>query len=197
MLYNDLIKFFFKLKEMQLINDYLNFDYLTNKIRILIKQILTGSGNIGVFIILSIIVVATFESLGLSNREKNLEHRLIQNMDLSIESIDKSYYQGSRIIINGELKNLNLNNNCDFLIQKLKTDSRKDLENKKLERNKILFTGAIEQYLYENKDNFPNSENVSYEDKIRRFYNFIFKTINSGNSGNNKKKNLDNDFFDI
>lgn len=179
---------------MQFVNENLNLDSLKTKFNVILKQILTGSGNIGVFIILSIIVVATFESLGLSNREKNLEHRLIQNMDLSIESFDKSYYENSKASIKTELKNLNNNNNSNVLIQKLKLDSQKDIENKNLERNKILFTGAIEQYFYENKDNFPNSENVAIEEKIRRFYNFIFKT-NSKNC--NSKKNSDNEFFDI
>ncbi len=179
---------------MQFINENLNFDYLKTKFSVLLKQILTGSGNIGVFIILSIIVVATFESLGLSNREKNLEHRLIQNMDLSIESFDKSYYQDSQANIETELKSINNNNNY-VLIEKLKMDSQKDLENKNLERNKILFTGAIEQYLYENKDSFPNSENVAIEDKIRRFYNFIFGS--NSKSCSEKKKNSDNQFFDI
>jgi len=181
---------------MQFINDTLNFENFKTKVSVLLKQILTGSGNIGVFIILSIIVVATFESLGLSNREKNLEHRLIQNMDLSIESLDKSFYDQSKTTIKTELKTVNINNNnSDLLIQKLKMDSMKDLENKNLERNKILFTGSVEQYLYENKENFPNSENISFEDKIRRFYNFIFR----GDSKNctENKKNSDNEFFDI
>jgi hypothetical protein len=179
---------------MQFINENLNFEYLKTKFSVLLKQILTGSGNIGVFIILSIIVVATFESLGLSNREKNLEHRLIQNMDLSIESFDKSYLQDSQASIKTELKSINNNNNY-VLTEKLKMDSQKDLENKNLERNKILFTGAIEQYLYENKENFPNSENVAIEDKIRRFYNFVFRS--NVKSCSDKKKNSDSQFFDI
>lgn len=184
---------------MQFINENLNFDYLKTKLNILVKQILTGSGNIGVFIILSIIVVATFESLGLSNREKNLEHRLIQNMDLSVDSFDKSYYRDSKVSIKAELKNLNLNNNnSDVLIQKLRLDSKKDLENKNLERNKILFTGAIEQYLYENKEKFPNSENLSYDDKFTRVYNFIFKISNASHCTKNAKKaSENNEFFDI
>lgn len=180
---------------MQFINENLNFDYLKTKFSVILKQILTGSGNIGVFIILSIIVVATFESLGLSNREKNLEHRLIQNMDLSIESFDKSYYQDSKTSIKTELKNIYSNNNNDVLIEKLKMDSQKDLENKNLERNKILFTGAIEQYLYENKENFPNSDNFAFEEKIRRFYNFVFRS--NSKSCSDKNKNSDSQFFDI
>ena len=57
---------------MQLVNEYLNFENIKTKLNLILKQILTGGSNIGVFIILCIIVVATFESLGLSNREKNL-----------------------------------------------------------------------------------------------------------------------------
>ena len=61
------------------------------------------------------------------------------------------------------------------------------LENKNLERNKILFNGAIEQFLYENKENFPNSDNVAIEDKIRRFNNFISRTNNKSCSDKKKK----------
>ena len=94
-----------------------------------------------------------------------------------------------------DLKAINNNNNSNVLIEKLKMDSKKDLENKNLERNKILFNGAIEQYLYENKENFPNSDNVAIEDKIRRFNNFISRTNNK--SCSDKKKKSDNQFFDI
>ena len=48
-------------------------DYFKNKARKIAKQTWAGPGKFGVFIILCIIVIATFESLGLSNREKNLE----------------------------------------------------------------------------------------------------------------------------
>ncbi len=181
---------------MQFINESLNFENIKTKLSIILKQIISGSGNIGLFIILSIIVVATFESLGLSNREKNLEHRLIQNMDLSIESFDKNLYASSKTTIKAELKAFRFKKeNSHLLIQKLKMDSKKDIENKNLERNKILFNGAIEQYLYENKENFPDSENVSIEDKIEKFYNFVFRTI-SKNCSENKNNNYI-EFFDI
>merc|ERR1712195_85461 len=98
------------LLKMQFINDLFTFDFVKKNFSYMIKQILSGSGNIGVFIVLSIITVATFEGLGLSNRESNLEHRLIRNMDLSIDSLDnKGFYQNSKVNIKSELKTFKVN----------------------------------------------------------------------------------------
>ena len=55
-------------------------EYFKNKARKLAKQTWAGPGKFGVFIVLCFILVATFESLGLSNREKNLEMRSVQNI---------------------------------------------------------------------------------------------------------------------
>merc|ERR1712151_656854 len=175
------------LLKMQFINDHFSFDNLKKNIGYIIKQILNGSGNIGVFILLSIITVATFEGLGLSNREINLEHRLIQNMDLSIDSLDKGFYQNSKVNVKSDLKTLKKDNN-DVLSQRLRIDSQKDYENRNIERTKILFEGAIEQYLYENKEIFPNSQNVEINDKIKRFNNYLIKRSN---------KKSEDGFFDI
>merc|ERR1712151_1309253 len=175
------------LLKMQFINDHFSFDNLKRNISYLIKQILNGSGNIGVFILLSIITVATSEGLGLSNREINLEHRLIQNMDLSIDSLDKGFYQNSKVNVKSDLKTLKKDNN-DVLSQRLRIDSQKDYENRNIERTKILFEGAIEQYLYENKEIFPNSQNVEINDKIKRFNNYLIKRSN---------KKSEDGFFDI
>ena len=162
---------------MQFINDLFTFDFVKRNFSYMIKQILSGSGNIGVFILLSIITVATFEGLGLSNRETNLEHRLIQNMDLSIESLDKGFYQNSKVNIKSELKTFKINDNTNILSQRLRIDSQKDHENRNMERTRILFDGAVEQFFYENKENFPNSQNVEINDKIRRINNFITSSV--------------------
>ncbi len=173
---------------MQFINDHFTFENFKRNFSYCIKQIINGSGNIGVFILLSIITVATFESLGLSNREINLEHRLIQNMDLSIDSLDKSYYRNSKVNIKSELKTFKLNDNTNVLSKRLKIDSQKDHENRNKERVKILYEGAFEQFLYENKENFSNSQYIDYENKIKRFNNFIDKNI---------EDKSDVEFFDV
>merc|ERR1712151_1462931 len=175
------------LLKMQFINDLFTFESVKRNFSYMIKQILNGSGNIGVFIVLSIITVATFEGLGLSNREINLEHRLIQNMDLSIDSLDKGFYQNSKVNVKSDLKTLKKDNN-DVLSQRLRIDSQRDYENRNIERTKILFEGAIEQYLYENKEIFPNSQNVEINDKIKRFNNYLIKRSN---------KKSEDGFFDI
>lgn len=176
---------------MQFIIDHFTFENLKRNFCYMIKTIINGSGNIGVFVLLSIITVATFESLGLSNRETNLEHRLIQNMDLSIESLQNSqrgYYQDSKVNIKSELKTLLLNDNTNILTERLKLDSLKDTENRSTERVKILFEGALEQFLYENKENFPNSHNTDFSDKYKSFNKFI---------SNNNKNNADIEIFDV
>ena len=174
---------------MQFINDHFTFENLKRNFSYMIKQILNGSGNIGVFILLSIITVATFESLGLSNREINLEHRLIQNMDLSIDGLDKGFYQNSKVNINSKLKTFKVNDNNNVLSQRLRIDSMKDHENRNTERTRILFEGAVEQFLYENKETFPHLQNAEFTDKIRKFNYFITKAI--------PEKKSDSEFFDI
>merc|ERR1712032_199312 len=180
------------LLKMQFINDLFTFDTLKKNISYILKQLLNGSGNIGVFVLLSIITVATFEGLGLSNRETNLEHRLIQNMDLSIDSLDKGFYQNSKVNIKSELKTFKINDNTNILPQRLRIDSQKDHENRNTERTRILFEGAVDQFLYENKENFPNSQNVEINDKIKRINNFI-----TSSDPYKFEKKSDNEFYDI
>ena len=180
---------------MQLVNEYLNFENIKTKLNLILKQILTGGSNIGVFIILCIIVVATFESLGLSNREKNLEHRLIQNMDLSIDSLQNRQILNAKILGNQDLTKLNgINSSNNLLIDRIKVDSIKDIEKKNLERNRILFEGAIDQFLYENKENFENCENLKIEEK-----NFIFIefSLNGNKQRNENKKTSSDEFYDF
>merc|ERR1712166_1713792 len=165
------------LLKMQFINDLFTFDTLKRNISYMIKQLLNGSGNIGVFVLICIITVATFEGLGLSNRKTNLEHRLIQNMDLSIEGLDKGFYQDSKVNIKLELKTFKVNDNTNILSQRLRIDSQKDHENRNTERSRILFEGAVDQFLYENKENFPNSQNFKINDKIIKFNNFIINAV--------------------
>ena len=173
---------------MKFIIDHFNFENLKRDFCYMVKLFVNGSGNIGVFVLLSIITVATFESLGLSNREINLEHRLIQNMDLSIDMTNKGFYQNSKVNIISELKTYKLNNNTNVLSQKLKIDSLKDYENRNTERIKILYEGALEQFLYENKENFTNSLIVDYKEKLKRFNKYINTNIN---------KKSDIEFFDV
>ena len=66
-------------------------EYLKIKARKLAKQTWAGPGKFGVFIVICIIVIATFESLGLSNREKNLELRSVPlaSVNLNLKTIEE------------------------------------------------------------------------------------------------------------
>jgi len=113
-------------------------------------------------------------------------------MDLSIDSLDKGFYQNSKVNIKSELKTFNGNDIKD-LSQRLRIDSLKDQQNRNIERSRILFEGAVEQFLYENKEEFPNSQNVDFNTKIRRLNNFIGKAVPQ----KTVEKKSENEFFDI
>lgn len=138
-------------------------EYFKNKARKLAKQTWAGPGKFGVFIVLCIIIVATFESLGLSNREKNLEMRTVQNIVIPVS--DKVIVDvGNSIEVNHELQ------------EKLKISASIDFQKKILERENILLYGAVEQYLFEHQSYINNYESVtSQEDKTKFFLSLILK----------------------
>ena len=138
-------------------------EFLKNKVRKLAKQTWAGPGKFGVFIVLCIIVVATFESLGLSNREKNLEMRTVQNIVIPVSD---------KITIEVEQAN---EANME-LQEKLKISTSIDFQKKILERENILLYGAVEQYLFEHQTYIKNYEAItSQEDKTKFFLNLILK----------------------
>ena len=138
-------------------------EFFKNKVRKLAKQTWAGPGKFGVFIVLCIIVVATFESLGLSNREKNLEMRTVQNIVIPVSD---------KIIIEVEQAN---EANME-LQEKLKISTSIDFQKKILERENILLYGAVEQYLFEHQTYIKNYEAItSQEDKTKFFLNLILK----------------------
>ena len=152
-------------------------EYIKNQARKLAKQTWAGPGKFGVLIILSIIVIATFESLGLSNREKNLEFRNVQNIVMPIDFSEKNIVEGQDLV-ESKLNSLN---------EKIKISTQIDINNKIFEREKILLNGAMEQNIFENNFIIKNFEKLSTEEKIIFFYTQI-----SQNS--NKLKNIF--FFD-
>jgi hypothetical protein len=113
-------------------------DYLKNQARKLAKQTWAGPGKFGVFIIICIFIIAAFESLGLSNREKNLEIRTVSKVVIS--------QAHSQVI---EVKE----NNTEMFNEKLKLSAQFDYEKKILQRENILLFGALDQYMYENSVN--------------------------------------------
>ena len=116
-------------------------------------------------------------------------------MDLSIDSLQNRQILNAKILGNQDLTKLNgINSSNNLLIDRIKVDSIKDIEKKNLERNRILFEGAIDQFLYENKENFENCENLKIEEK-----NFIFIefSLNGNKQRNENKKTSSDEFYDF
>ena len=140
-------------------------DYFKNKARKLAKQTWAGPGKFGVFIVLCIIVVATFESLGLSNREKNLEMRSVQNIVIPVHE---------KITV--EVVEQSDSENTPELQEKLKISASIDFQRKNLERENILLFGAMEQYLFEHQNYIKKYDSViSQDEKTKFFLNLILK----------------------
>ena len=140
-------------------------EYFKNKARKLAKQTWAGPGKFGVFIVLCIIVVATFESLGLSNREKNLEMRSVQNIVIPVHE---------KITV--EVVEQSDSENTPELQEKLKISASIDFQRKNLERENILLFGAMEQYLFEHQNYVKNYDAIiSQDDKTKFFLNLILK----------------------
>lgn len=141
-------------------------EYFKNQARKLAKQTWAGPGKFGVFILLCIMIVATFESLGLSNREKNLEFRSIQKIVIPINTNQEK----ERALDISEA----FDNNINLLNEKLKISTIFDQNRKILEREKIILNGAMEQNIFEN--DLPLKEeflNLTTEQKIIKFYSHL------------------------
>ena len=151
-------------------------EYIKNQARKLAKQTWAGPGKFGVLIILSIIVIATFESLGLSNREKNLEFRNVQNIVMPIDFSEKNIVEGQDLV-ESKLNSLN---------EKIKISTQIEINNKIFEREKILLNGAMEQNIFENNYSFENFEKLTTDEKIIFFYSEL---------GQSTKKTTDAEFF--
>jgi len=144
-------------------------EYIKNKARKIAKQTWAGPGKFGVFILLCIMIIATFESLGLSNREKNLEFRSVQKIVIPIHTIEKN------IIENSESADTNSNS----LNEKLKISTQIDMDKKLIEREKILLYGAMEQSIFENNISIQNFENFTTDEKIIYFYTEVCQSNKS------------------
>merc|ERR1711957_73142 len=135
-------------------------EYIKNKARKLAKQTWAGPGKFGVFILLCILIVATFESLGLSNREQNLEYRSVQKIVIPIKTMQHNVAEISE----------STESISSLLNERLKISTQIDLNNKILEREKILLNGAMEQNIFENNHVINDFENLTTEQKIIKFY---------------------------
>jgi len=153
-------------------------EYLKNKARKFAKQTWAGPGKFGVFILLCIIVVATFETLGLSNREKNLEFRNVHKIVIPVENTaEKNLVEFNDI---SEVNTYSFN-------EKLKISTQIDINKKLVEREKILLNGAMEQKIFESNYLMTDFEKLSTDEKIILFYSEFCQESNP----------IEQSFFDI
>ena len=120
-------------------------EYLKIKARKIAKQTWAGPGKFGVFIIICIIIIATFESLGLSNREKNLE---LRNVPL--------------VAVQLNLKNIEegANSQSDSSLTQNQTNQIKEANSNF--QSQMILSAAVEQYLYEN-----NSADSAFDEDFK------------------------------
>ena len=121
-------------------------EYIKIKARKFAKQTWAGPGKFGVFIVICIIIIATFETLGLSNREKNLELRSIPlvAVQLNLKTIEEG--------INAE--NQPGNDNSVQVNKKIEESAEVNKEN----RENMMLSAAVDQYLYENTTDDENTD---------------------------------------
>jgi len=158
----------------------LSKNYLNNSARKIYKKTINGPGKFGIFILICIIIVFSFESLGLSNKEKNLEIRTVNEKVIPVKTLKKKIKKGRSL----EKQNSNALN------EKIKIVSEMDLTKRIIERENILLSGAIEQNLYENNINHFNFKNSNYQEKLVKLNNIILENSLSGNI-----KYANEDFF--
>merc|ERR1711976_24691 len=101
-----------------------------------------------------------------SNRERNLEMRTVQNIvipvheKVTVDSVDTNKNEG----------------NSESFQEKLKISAHIDFEKKNLELENILLYGAVDQYLFEHKEEIRDYDSISsQEDKTNFFLSLMLK----------------------
>ena len=153
-------------------------EYIKIKARKFAKQTWAGPGKFGVFIVICIIIIATFETLGLSNREKNLELRSIPlvAVQLNLKTIEEG--------INAE--NQSGNDNSVQVHEKIEESAKVNKEN----RENMMLSAAVDQYLYENTtddektDEFVENKNTD-SIKLSEIQEYVNYKLNDDEESNN------------
>lgn len=128
-------------------------EYLKSKARKYIAKTMAGPGKFGIFIFLCILVIGTFETLGLTNKDK-VELRRKKNVNSPV-----SCTKGRNRIKLSEPKRIE-----EPFNEKMKISAQIDLEKRNVQRNNILLFGAIEQYLFEHQNEDTNERLLSHEE---------------------------------
>lgn len=137
-------------------------EFFKNKVKKFAKQTWAGPGKFGVFIVLCVIVIASFESLGLSYREENLKLRTVPNIVIP---------DSEKVTIN-----IKQDQNEAVLYEKIKLSAKIDFQKKILERENILLNGAVDQYLFEHQNYLKNyKSDFTLDERTKLFVSLILK----------------------
>ena len=120
--------------------------YISTQLR---KKNWSAPAIISVFILIMMILVYSFESLGLLNKERNLDLR-----HTNPENIIKNSYRDMKTMHSEKFKdNLTKEKNSDFLnenlLSKINRQAQKNKEEHLIKMQKILINGAYSQIIYE------------------------------------------------
>ena len=111
---------------------------LKNQAKNYYKKTLAGPGKFGVFILLCILIIFSFEQMGLTNKESNLEMRSINKRVIPVKMQEK------------KAKNVHIaNKSSNSFDDKLKISTEIDNTRRLLERENILLSGAFDQKDFE------------------------------------------------
>jgi len=125
-----------------------------NKLYLLRKKNWSAPAIISAFILVCMIIVYSFETIGLLNKERNLDMRFSYP-----ENLIKTTYRDLRNMhsdkfVHNQMNSIpddnNLHLNKDFVMKKINIHSKKSKEIYIETINKILIEGAISQMLFEN-----------------------------------------------
>lgn len=139
-----------------------NREILKAKAKKLAKTTMAGPGKFAVFIIICIFIIAAFESLGLSNREVNLERRSVPKVVIKIQKNDELIEQQISDFGNNETLN-----------KKLKITNQIEIQEKVSNRDNIMLTGALDQFFFENAEKVVNLNKMDDFDKRKQFFDMI------------------------
>ena len=111
-----------------------SIESFTLKAKNRIKRTWAGPGKFGIFILFCILTITVFESLGLSNKEKNLEIRSIKKVVYPVQIHEKNVVLKPDTEISGN------NNNLE---ERIKLSSEYENEAKQRARVSILMYAAL------------------------------------------------------
>lgn len=133
-------------------------EHIKNQFRKIAKQTWAGPGKFGVLIFLCILIIAFFESLGLTNRENVIEMRNVEKTVIPI----KEALEPNQLLSESRIQKLDTN---EFR-QILQKYDHLYTEQKEYLRDSILLDGVVDQYLYENGKSHNSTTQIELNAKV-------------------------------